>query len=55
MAHQFECQAPDCVFMIRAADETEIVSQVRRHASEVHDKSPPPEETIRDRMATVEA
>lgn len=54
MAYQFDCRAPDCVFLIRAADEEEVVSQVQRHSEERHDKSPPPEDVIRDRMETVE-
>jgi predicted small metal-binding protein len=54
MAHQFECAAPDCVFLIRAADEEEVIAQVRRHSEEQHDKSPPPAAVIRDRMETVD-
>lgn len=54
MAYQFECQAPDCVFLIRAADEDEVVSQVKRHSTEQHGKSPPPDDVIRDRMETVD-
>jgi predicted small metal-binding protein len=54
MAQQFECAAPDCVFFIRAADEAEVIEQVRRHSEERHDKSPPPEDVIRDRIETVE-
>ena len=54
MAYQFECTAPNCVFLIRAADEGEVITQVRRHSEEQHDKSPPPEEVIRERMETVE-
>lgn len=54
MAYQFECAAPDCVFLIRAADESEVISQVKRHSEEQHEKSPPSEEVIRERMETVE-
>lgn len=53
MAHQFACQAPDCVFMIRAADGEEVIAQVQRHSEQQHDKSPPPEDVIRERMETV--
>lgn len=54
MAYQFECAAPDCVFLIRAADESEVISQVKRHSEEQHGKSSPPEDVIRERMETVE-
>lgn len=54
MAYQFECAAPDCVFLIRAANEDEVISQVQRHSEEHHDKSRPPADVIRDRMKTVE-
>lgn len=54
MAYQFECAAPNCVFLIRAADEEEIIAQVKRHSEEQHDKSPPPANVIRERMETVE-
>lgn len=53
MAYQFECAAPDCVFLIRAADEGEVISQVKRHSEEQHEKSPPPEDVIRDRIEVV--
>ncbi|WP_081638637.1 DUF1059 domain-containing protein [Salinarchaeum sp. Harcht-Bsk1] len=54
MAYQFECAAPECVFLIRAADQDEVVSQVQRHSREQHDKSPPPAEVVRERIETVE-
>lgn len=54
MAYQFECGAPDCVFLIRAGDEDEVIAQVRRHSEEQHGKSPPPADEIRDRIETVE-
>ncbi|MDR5657117.1 DUF1059 domain-containing protein [Halodesulfurarchaeum sp. HSR-GB] len=54
MAYQFECQAPDCVFLIRAADPAEIISQVKRHAEADHGKTPPSDERVRNRMDTVE-
>ncbi|WP_254523717.1 DUF1059 domain-containing protein [Natrinema caseinilyticum] len=54
MAYQFECAAPDCVFLIRAADEEEVIAQVQRHSEERHEKSPPPEGVIRERMETVD-
>jgi predicted small metal-binding protein len=54
MAFQFECAAPDCVFLIRAADDQEVVEQVQRHSEEQHEKSPPPEAVIRERMETVD-
>lgn len=54
MACQFECAAPDCVFLIRAADAEEVIAQVKRHSQEQHEKSPPPEDVIRDRVETVE-
>lgn len=53
MAHQFECAAPDCVFLIRSADEAEVIAQVQRHSEEEHGKSPPSEDVIRERMETV--
>lgn len=53
MAYQFECAAPDCVFLIRAADADEVIAQVKRHSEEQHGKAHPPEEVIRDRMETV--
>lgn len=54
MAYQFECADPECVFLIRAADEEEVVAQVQRHSEERHGKSPPPADVIRERMDTVE-
>ena len=54
MAYQFECAAPECVFLIRAADENEVIAQVQRHSEEQHEKSTPPEDVIRERMETVE-
>lgn len=54
MAYQFECEASDCVFLIRSADEDEVVAQVQRHSEEHHGKSPPPVDVIRERMATVD-
>lgn len=54
MAYQFECASPDCVFLIRAADEEEVIAQVQRHSEEQHEKSPPPEDVIRERMETVD-
>jgi predicted small metal-binding protein len=54
MAYQFECAAPECVFLIRAADEDEVISQVQRHSEEQHEKSPPPEDVIRERMEAVD-
>ena len=54
MAYQFECAAPGCVFRIRAADEQEVIEQVKRHSEEQHGKSPPPDDVIRERMETVE-
>lgn len=54
MGYQFECAAPDCVFLIRSADEEEIIAQVQRHSEEQHEKSPPPENVIRERLETVE-
>jgi predicted small metal-binding protein len=54
MAYQFECAAPDCVFLIRAADEEEVIAQVQRHSEEQHGKSPPPENVIRERIEIVE-
>jgi len=54
MAYQFECAAPDCVFLIRAADEQEVIAQVKRHSEQQHEKSPPPETVIRERMETVD-
>lgn len=54
MAYQFECAAPDCVFLIRAADEDEVIAQVKRHSEERHGKTPPPDDVIRGRMETVE-
>lgn len=54
MAYQFECEASDCVFLIRSADEDEVVAQVQRHSEEHHGKSPPPDDVIRERMATVD-
>jgi predicted small metal-binding protein len=54
MAYRFECAAPDCVFLIRAADEQEVISQVKRHSEEQHEKSPPPADVIRERMETVD-
>lgn len=53
MAYQFECRAPECVFLIRASEKEEIISQVKRHSKEQHDKSPPPADVIRDRIETV--
>jgi len=43
VAYQFECTAPDCVFLIQAADEEEIIAQIKRHSEEQHEKSSPPE------------
>jgi predicted small metal-binding protein len=54
MAYQFECAAPDCVFLIRAATEDEVIQQVKRHSREAHGKEPPERETIRERMETVD-
>lgn len=54
MAYQFECTAPDCMSLIRAADEKEVIAQVQRHSEEQHEKSPPPEDVIRERIETVE-
>ncbi|MFC6987782.1 DUF1059 domain-containing protein [Haloplanus sp. GCM10025708] len=54
MAYQFECAAPDCVFLIRAADEEGVIVQVQRHSEEQHEKSPPPKDVIRERMETVD-
>lgn len=54
MAHQFECASPDCAFLIRAANEAEVIAQVQRHSEEQHEKSPPPENVIRERMETVD-
>jgi predicted small metal-binding protein len=54
MAFQFECEAPDCVFQIRAADEEAVIAQVQRHSEEQHGKSPPPADVIRERMDTVD-
>ena len=54
MAHQFECTDPDFVFLIRAADEEEVIAQVRRHSEEHHGKSPPAEDVIRDGIETVD-
>ncbi|WP_436926116.1 DUF1059 domain-containing protein [Halosimplex amylolyticum] len=54
MAYQFECAAPDCTFLIRAADEAEVIAQVQRHSEERHEKSPPPEDVIRERIETVD-
>jgi predicted small metal-binding protein len=42
------------VFLIRAADEAEVIDQVRRHSEEQHGKEPPSADVIRDRMETVE-
>lgn len=53
MAYQFECRAPDCVFLIRAADETEVLDQVERHAREFHDK-PADLERVRSHMERVD-
>lgn len=54
MASQFECQDPECAFLIRSASEDEVIAQVQRHSEEEHEKSPPPAEVIRERMETVE-
>jgi predicted small metal-binding protein len=54
MAYQFECQAPDCVFLIRSANEQEVVAQVQRHSEQEHDKSPPPVDVVEERMETVD-
>lgn len=54
VAYQFECAAPGCVFLIRAADEEEIIAQVQRHSEEQHEKSPTPGDVIRERMETVD-
>ncbi|MEF8799580.1 MAG: hypothetical protein V5A27_11690 [Halapricum sp.] len=54
MAFQFECAAQECVFLIRAGDEQEGIAQVKRHSEERHEKSPPPEDLIRERIETVE-
>lgn len=54
MVHRFECAAPDCVFLIRAANEDEVIQQVKRHSQEEHGKDAPSKETIRKRMETVE-
>lgn len=54
MAHQFECQAPDCVFLIRSASSEEVIAQVQRHSEEEHGKSAPPADVIEERMETVE-
>jgi predicted small metal-binding protein len=53
MAYQFECAAPDCVFLIRAADDEEVIAQVKRHSQEQHGKSPPPDDVIQDRIELV--
>jgi predicted small metal-binding protein len=54
MAFQFECASPDCVFLIRPADEEEVIAQVQRHSEDQHEKSSPPEDVIRERMETVD-
>ncbi|NHN49228.1 DUF1059 domain-containing protein [Halostella sp. JP-L12] len=54
MAYQFECTAPDCVFLIRAADQEEVIAQVQRHSEEQHEKSPPPKDVLLERMETVD-
>jgi predicted small metal-binding protein len=54
MAYQFECEAPDCTFLIRAPNEQEVIDQVQRHSEQEHDKSPPPAEVVRERMETVD-
>lgn len=54
MAHQFECQAPDCAFLIRSASSEEVIAQVQRHSEDEHGKSPPPADVIEQRMETVE-
>ena len=52
MAHEFECGAPDCTFLIRTKDPDEIVEHVRLHAGEKHDKEID-EERVRDRIRSV--
>ncbi|AOW80293.1 hypothetical protein HTSR_1113 [Halodesulfurarchaeum formicicum] len=42
------------MFLIRAADPAEVISQVKRHAATEHGKTPPSDERVRDRMDTVE-
>jgi len=54
IAHRFECQAPDCVFLTGADDSEEAIAQAKRHSQEQHDKSPPPDAVIRERMETVD-
>jgi predicted small metal-binding protein len=54
MAHQFECQAPDCAFLIRSANGQEVIDQVRRHSEEEHDKAPPEADVVRERMEPVD-
>lgn len=54
MAFQFECEAADCVFQIRTADEEEVIAQVQRNSEDQHEKSPPPADVIRERMDTVD-
>jgi predicted small metal-binding protein len=54
MPYQFECAALGCVFLIRAADEEEVIAQVQRHSEERHEKSSPPEGVICERMEAVD-
>lgn len=54
MAFQFECATPECVFLNRATDQKVVIAQVQRHSEEQHERSPPPEDVIRERIETVE-
>lgn len=48
MAYQFKCAPPECVFLIRAPDEEEVIAQVKRYSEEQHENSLPPEDVIRE-------
>lgn len=34
MAHQFAC--PDCAFLVRSADDDELIEHVQQHADDSH-------------------
>lgn len=46
---QFECQAPDCEFLIRTRDPDEIVHMATEHAANYHNKQADPDR-IRSRI-----
>ncbi|WP_276255098.1 DUF1059 domain-containing protein [Halomontanus rarus] len=36
MAHQFECDEPDCDFLVRSSSNEEVIQFARAHLRDVH-------------------